>query len=356
MRAPHEVEHLIVRILSGREGKPSPPESAARFLELCQSHGVSAIILAKLKKEGISGSGWEGILQQLEKIRRQYMVRNIYLLDRLRAFHSTLRKAGIPSIVLKGASLLYLLYTDIGLRPMTDVDVLIRKQDLRETLDLLANDGWQVPHEEEIKYFHEHFYHLDIRTNDDFATLFEIHWNLEKELCHSIEIAGLWERAIDADHDGDSIRRLSNEDLILHLLIHLAYHHYFSPRLIWVHDIKEMIGRCSLDWDLLLTLAERWRIRTPVYYSLQYLEKIFPGAVPAEIFRRTAIGWMRKRLLRLGSAPDPLFLTRPFDNRFLRWTTSLYFIDKPIDIIRMVWKHSGPKLQWLSRQRKLRAG
>ena len=356
MRAPYKNEHLIVRLLSGREGKPTPPESEARFLELCQSHGVSSIILAKLKERRLPGDGWEGILRQLEKTRRQYMVRNIYLLDRLRAFHSTLRKAGIPSIVLKGGSLLSLLYTDIGLRPMTDVDVLINKQDLRQTLDLLSNDGWQVPPEEEIKYFHEHFYHLDIRTNDDFATLFEIHWNLEKELCHSIEIAGLWARSIEAHHDGEPFRRLSNEDLILHLLIHLPYHHYFSPRLIWVHDIREMIGRCTLDWEFVLTLAEQWKIRTPVYYSLQYVEKVFPGAVPAEVLRRMAIGWMRKGLLRLASAPDPLYLTRPFDNKFLRWITSLYFIDKPIDIIRMVWKHSGPKLRWLSRQRKLRAG
>ena len=127
---------------------------------------------------------------------------------------------------------------------MNDVDVLVRREDLDRILGLLQGNGWVIPPEQTVKYWKERYFHLYIRTDDAFAAMFELHWNLEKEFRHSIELEELWERSVTYQSEGESLKRLSNEDLILHLLVHLA-HHYFSPRLIWVNDIQEMTTECQ---------------------------------------------------------------------------------------------------------------
>ena len=51
-------------------------------------------------------------------------------------------QAGVPFLVLKGAALAHLVYDDPRLRPMRDVDLLIRRPDGSRTLDVLRRCGF----------------------------------------------------------------------------------------------------------------------------------------------------------------------------------------------------------------------
>lgn len=347
-----DAEALIGRLLADRTGRVGPLPNPERFLALCESHGVSALILEKARDRGLQGEGWQGVLEGLNARRRQWLARNIHLLSRLREFQSALRRAGIPCIVLKGGSLLAVLYSDFGLRPLGDIDVLVRKEDVDRILEILRRDGWNVPSEAEVRFWRRTFYHLYVQTRDTFAAAFEIHWDLEKEARHAIQVEELWERSVVFQLEGDTLRRLSNEDLMLHLLLHLA-HHYYNPRLIWVCDIRRLAGGASLDWSRILARAERWRLRLPVYYSLHYVEKIFPGTVPPEVLAAARVGWLRRGILKAASTSNPLFLTRPMERPLLRLPFSLYFIDRPWDIVRFVSRNLGPKLGQWGRARRI---
>ena len=60
--------------------------------------------------------------------------------------------AGIDVIVLKGAYLAQAIYKDLALRPMADVDLLVRKADLERTEAILAAMGYvpfHGPHRDE---------------------------------------------------------------------------------------------------------------------------------------------------------------------------------------------------------------
>ena len=342
-------ERLAVRLFTDQGGKYPPPPCPERFLAICEYHGVSSLILQALQKRNVTGTAWEEIRTRLETRKRQWLARNIYLLDRLRGFSSVLRKAGIPFIVLKGGSLLGVLYPDFGMRPLNDVDVLVKREDLDRILGLLQGNGWVIPPELSVNYWKERYFHLYIRTDDAISAMFELHWNLEKKFRHSIELEELWERSVKYQSEGESLNRLSNEDLILHLLVHLA-HHYFSPRLIWVNDIQEMTTRSSLDWDRILARAERWKLRIPVHYSINYVEKIFPGVLPARVLEGGEIGWIRRMVLKAVGTDNPLVLTVPMRDPLLRLPFSLYFIDKPVDMAKFLWKNLGPKVGEVTRR------
>jgi hypothetical protein len=308
---------------------------------------VGSLVLEKLQEKGVMAGEWGPILTQLQAVRRQVLAQNIYLLSRLRSFHAALRKGGIPSIVLKGGCLLSVLYSDFGLRPLGDIDILVRKTDLDRVLDLLAREEWAIPNEKQVRFWKRHFYHLFVTSRDSFSAVLEIHWDLEKEHRHSIQLEELWERSVIFHLEGESFRRLSNEDLIIHLMIHLA-HHYYNPRLIWVWDIRSLAEAASIDWNRVLARAERWRLRVPVSYTLDYVEKVFPGAIPQNILEAGKITGIRHSILKMTATPDPLHLTIPMGKSLFRLPFSLYFIEKPGDIFRFLGRNLVPKIwEWM---------
>ena len=55
-----------------------------------------------------------------------------------------LARAGVPTLVLKGVPLIVQYYRDPALRPMSDVDLMVRPADLARALRILAEAGWTV--------------------------------------------------------------------------------------------------------------------------------------------------------------------------------------------------------------------
>ena len=53
-------------------------------------------------------------------------------------------EAGIPVILLKGAALALTVYEDIGLRPMGDLDLLVRPEDLRKAWQIMGKLNYEV--------------------------------------------------------------------------------------------------------------------------------------------------------------------------------------------------------------------
>src|SRR5881296_1192331 len=62
--------------------------------------------------------------------------------EKLRAVLSQMQKEGIDCILLKGADLIPRLYGVLGARPMVDVDLLVREQDLPALDHLLTHLGY----------------------------------------------------------------------------------------------------------------------------------------------------------------------------------------------------------------------
>jgi hypothetical protein len=63
----------------------------------------------------------------------------------LRDVLTTYNAAGIRALVLKGAALAHLIYPEPGLRPMSDLDILVSKSDLWQAQSLLAELGFNAP-------------------------------------------------------------------------------------------------------------------------------------------------------------------------------------------------------------------
>ena len=198
-------------------------------------HGISPLLYQYLKAPHLKKLVPADILYRLRETYLQNAARNIRMYHRLSKVLRALKDANIPVIVLKGACLAEIIYGKIGMRTMEDVDLLLRKEDLSRCQKLLLKMGYGPQNRN---------------------PTFDIHWDLDSP--RNINIDEVWERAQPVRIAGVEALALSPEDMLLHLCLHLAFHHLFQlGGLRTLCDIREML-RCynsRLEWEKILSLA-----------------------------------------------------------------------------------------------------
>jgi hypothetical protein len=217
------------------------------------------------------------------------------LYEILRVFHA----AGIDVVLLKGSHLAQFVYQDIGFRTMCDLDILIRKEHLDKAEKLILKMGYEYikQHDDTQKQAaiiawwknpksgHYHLAPFSCPTKG--IKNLEIHWGIE-ELGSPFnkDIEGLWERSKPVQTSGMDVLVLSPEDLLLHLSIHLAYHHqlkFFGLRSCC--DIAAIINHYAdeVDWHQLQTRALNWGGGKYLYLALHLSKEILRAKIPDEI-------------------------------------------------------------------------
>jgi hypothetical protein len=98
--------------------------------------------------------------------------RNLLLLGELDDVLQALEPAASAPILLKGAALLRTVYDDAGMRPMNDIDLLLRQLDVPAALRLLAGLGYAV--DQPFTYWGEVAAHRQGR----FLADVDLHWSL----------------------------------------------------------------------------------------------------------------------------------------------------------------------------------
>jgi len=144
-----------------------------RLLALCARAECNATHYEQLARRATQLTGWEGVPAQAEAhgmapllythlraagvqlpltIKRK--LQGLYLRHRhanrvrtrvLRDVLAAYKAAGVQALVLKGAALSHLVYPEPGLRPMSDLDILVSKSDLWRAQSLLADLGFDAP-------------------------------------------------------------------------------------------------------------------------------------------------------------------------------------------------------------------
>ncbi len=129
-------------------------------------------------------------------------------------------QAGVPFLVLKGAALAHLVYSDPRLRPMRDVDLLIRKADAGRALDVLMCCGFRISGAA-VPSHHHHLRGM-ARTLEGATVTIELHHELLVptpfvEPRNYDDVIG---RSQPFEWDGLTYRTLGREDMLWHVYAH----------------------------------------------------------------------------------------------------------------------------------------
>jgi hypothetical protein len=250
----------------------------------------------------------------LERAQRRYyatMLRNTTLADELLRVLAAFRQAGVAALPVKGLVLAETLYGSLALRPLGDLDILVRQADLpraRATLSELSFAQADEPgYENAYHPYHDPPYY---RRAIGGSICLELHWGLWASHFFKLEPDALWQRAVPAQLHGATLSILSPEDTLLHLAIHRSRS---ALRLRFVCDVAELLRRhrATLDWEYLLAQAQAAGARTTMFYTLALAAELLEAPVPDGLLARLQVSRVKRRLLDHTCGAAALF--RPAD-------------------------------------------
>jgi hypothetical protein len=314
---------------------------------------LAGVGLSLLKKRGMLEDLHPAARRRLETELNKVRAEQVILFHRFGALADRLAKAGIPSILHKGGALAPLIYDRADDRPMVDIDVLIRPEDWARTHEMLLAATYRFPAGEGTDFWRENYYNVAVSSPEDPPASFDLHWSITQEGRYRISTDDLFARAVPFEWEGRRLLRMGNEDLLMSLFLHLAYH-YFEARLLWLYDMKRLMTAWSIDWDVLRERADAWGLRTVAALNLGFLRKVFPEAVPPEAARVSRSGALRSALLAPLRSPETLHLFRAERRRTVHFVVGLLAIDRPADAMRFAGDKIARSWRWMGRAPRTR--
>ena len=240
----------------------------------------------------------EKFMAILKKGYYRNVLRNMYIYDELGIVLNAFKDSGINVIVLKGAFLAEIVYKNIGLRSLHDIDLLIRNEDLQKVKKELAELGYDIPvHPTRL---HEILNdQLDINkeihfTNQEKKILIDIHWDIiPSDIPLKIDINKFWNNAQSIKIAGIETLTLAVEDLLFHLVLHLDKHmddncSSVAPfQFKGFCDVAEVIKYYdgNINWKYLVQSSKNYRIEEEMYQILYIVNKFFGILLPEDVLR-----------------------------------------------------------------------
>lgn len=305
----------LLALCARAQGHPAQHEQLARLAhalpsweglaERAEAHGLIPLLSTHLHAAGVAIPG--GVRQQLQGYYMQHAhaarLREQVLAQLLRLY----RDAGIDVLLLKGAALAQLVYPQSLLRPMRDIDILVRAADAPRAQALLAEIGFTAPVSPTagLEPGHHHLAAIK-RAIDGFSISVEVHHglNLNEPGRPPRAFEDLATAAQPLTIGGVPALTLGCEDTLWHI-----YRHAFCMplgyeplRLIWVADLVTLVETWldRIDWDRVAHQHPAAYALLPLLHSLTPWDGAaaarFPGApapalLPAELDlqRRTAM-------------------------------------------------------------------
>jgi hypothetical protein len=267
----------------------APLDAWEATLALAKRHGVLPLLARSLLRSGGEPGVPGSVRVRLEQGWRASGVRNALLLAHLGEVLRRFDDASVPVIVLKGADLAERVYEDVSLRPMSDVDLLVRPDRIGAAVGVLdalgfAPEDARGPHpSRQVAPIAENLHVAPMTRRGGIRV--EIHYAIATAAeAGSIDHEGIWSRAAQALIGGVPAPVMTPEDLLLHLCIHVAVHHGFEARLVQVCDIPAVVDRWSdrIDWAVLWSRARAWGVERSVDATFSLAERLLAWTPPAE--------------------------------------------------------------------------
>ena len=262
------------------------------FLASAQWHGVAPLIYRNIKDLPEDLPFPSEVMEQLKATYYATLVRNILLFDELKKVLADFREEGLEVILLKGAALAKTVYADIGMRPMGDLDILIKRADLPQAEQRLSALGYVFHGKNPPEWWRKHHYHIGY-IHPAKTVRIELHWHITNEY-NPLKIRDydfdiierFWGKAHVGECFGSGVHLLSPEDSLLYLTTHFLKHRFFNSTnggftsrgaLLQLSDILRTLRRygAEIDWARLRQEAGQHRIYHLIDVMVGLVSNIF---------------------------------------------------------------------------------
>lgn len=180
--------------------------------------------------------------------------KTLVLADELTTVLRELERREIPCLPLRGFALAAYLLDAPAVRPMGDIDLLVRREDYPGVRNALLHLGY-IEMDRRPGFSETYSYTLEfVKDRHGWITV-EPHWTLAyPPLMEAIEMGAVWSRCRPGTVAGVETKLLSLEDLLINLCWHLSHKGAEAP-LLWWHELHLLLRRhaSAVNWSRLVS-------------------------------------------------------------------------------------------------------
>ena len=258
------IHPFLAAFLADGPGRPVSNPSAGEWetiLDQVSTHGLMFLL-----------QGFSGLPASLEERVHQecfgITARNLALAEELRKLLRAFRDQRIPCLPLRGLALAERLYGDIPPRPMGDIDLLVRKEDLHRVQALFQALGFSEM-DRRPGFASAFSYTLKFFVERSVMVIVEPHWTIAyPPFADRLDMEAVWSRCVPARVVGEQTLSLGREDLLVHLCLHLT--HRDDAPFLWIYELDRYLRQESdaMRWDLVLSMSREVGIERLVGHAL----------------------------------------------------------------------------------------
>ncbi|WP_417898990.1 nucleotidyltransferase family protein [Bacillus haimaensis] len=260
------------------------------ILSLLEKDGVSPQVYYLLKERGLLGDTPIFFQEGLRRLYQESLFLNLYIKNQQTRILECFEESRVEVIPLKGTLFAEKYYGDLGARATSDIDLLIKVQDLTEAVQIVKSLGFSMDHVQIKNHFHISLC-KDIPGSSIPLTV-ELHWDLLWKRTANLNINDFWNHAL-VTGGYRYVKELSGFLTFYFICLHGWRHNMDSPKyFLDIIQVAEVLGS-EMDYHELLTVAKKHQtlkriIRTLSIVSFHFLNLDHFISLPK---RRTAMWW-----------------------------------------------------------------
>ncbi len=271
------------------------------FFEYCKKYKLAPWIYVQLERLEFF-ENFPNLVKYLftdiyTKTRKQNEARNKQAALFLKAFETE----GIEVAILKGNLLLHTVYQDIGYKKMNDFDILVHKSDWTKIQDIYfrlgyipLGFGWGGERQKPADYSHVGMSFI----SPDFSCIVGTQWGLKSPTTKfSVDIDEAWNTAQPFDFNGVSVKKLSPEYNLLHLILHLGLFKCGTRDLMDIANLLQSLQ--PIEIQKFLAVIKKANAAEKARFALVMTNETF-GNVPPELIeglKPKTFGYISNRLV-----------------------------------------------------------
>lgn len=246
------------------------------LIKIAVKEGLACLLYRNLLKSGALRALNPTQRELLQSLYYRTVRHNLALIHDLKQILHRLNQEKIRVVLVQGIALLHTVYEDIGLRPLTDIDIWVLDEHYSSLIGLLGTLGY---HRDSVypNTFRRGSTTLDLHTHILWADRIKAHRVLiskgQDDIYHHTRIL---------DFEGQEACFLGPYDQVIYLSLHALKHHV--SRMIWLVDIRNLLGDWErLDWEMFIRRARELGQEKTISYIFFLLLQLFDFRPPKEV-------------------------------------------------------------------------
>jgi hypothetical protein len=235
----------------------APADGWSGVVEEAHRHALTPLLHRALVAGGAGDAVPESARDVLAARAAGVAARNLLFASELAEILTVAAQRSLGVAPLRGLALGERLHDDASVRPMGDLDLLVRKHELDALTALLQERGFGEI-DRRPGFARAFSYTLEFAKQRHGWMIVEPHWTIAyPPFGERVAMERVWRRCRRDTVAGVETWRLAPADLLLHLCLHVVHKGAAAP-LLWLYEIDRLVRRegATLDWLTFVAEAE----------------------------------------------------------------------------------------------------